>query len=214
MCGKYYADREFIPKLSTLFREEEIYPDPELREEWGKVLFEEDNERGASGFDVSPTDSAVTISLSDSGLYASKMKWGFRDPFHDSLVINARAETAAEKQMFRDSVAERRCVIPASGYYEWDAARARYRFTRQDGGLILLAGIFRQDQGEPRYTILTTAANDCMKPVHDRMPVTIGPEEIKQWITDRSIADGILKRRPEELFRLQDSGQISMDLGI
>ena len=107
MCGKYYADREFIPRLSTLFKENEIIQDPELREEWNRVLYD--------GFDVSPTDKAVTISSSEDGLLASKMKWGFRDPYHDSLVINARAETASEKQMFSESVRERRCVIPASG---------------------------------------------------------------------------------------------------
>lgn len=207
MCGKYYADREFIPRLSTLFKENDILTDPELKEEWDKVLYEDSR-------DVSPTDSAVTISLSSDGLFASKMKWGFRDPYHDSLVINARAETASEKQMFRESVRERRCVIPASGYYEWDPAKARYRFRKDDGGLILLAGIYRSEQGEPHYTILTTQANECMKPVHDRMPVTVSPEEIRPWITDMSSAAGILARRPEELLRIQDSGQISMELGI
>ena len=212
MCGKYYADREFIPHLSSLFKDIGVTPDRELREEWEKVLLEEDDSEAVT--DVNPTDKAITISLSDGGLVASKMKWGFRDPYHDTLVINARSESAAEKQMFAESIRERRCVIPASGYYEWDRSRSRYRFRRPDGGLVLLAGIYRNELAEPHFTILTAEANDCMKPVHPRMPVTIGQDEIKDWITDRNAAGEYISRRQEELERLQDSGQIAMDLGI
>ena len=176
MCGKYYADREFIPRLSTLFRDEGITIDPELREEWESVLLDSD----ASEMDISPTDSAVTISMSDDGLAASRMKWGFRDPYHDSLVINARSESAAEKSMFADCIRERRCVIPASGYYEWDRSKSRYRFMKPDGGLVLLAGIYRKELNAPHFTILTTEANECMKSVHPRMPVTIEQNEIRK----------------------------------
>ena len=206
MCGKYYADREFIPHLSTLFNDLGIIPDRELREEWESVLLDEE--------DISPTDRAVTISASGEGLVASKMKWGLRDPYHDTLVINARSESAAEKPMFAESICERRCVIPASGYYEWDRSKSRYRFTRPDGGLVLLAGIYRQELAEPHFTILTAEANECMKPVHPRMPVTIGQDEIRKWIMDRGSIDEILGRRQEELDREQDQGQIAMDLGI
>ena len=209
MCGKYYADREFIPHLSTLFKENGIIVDRELKEEWERVLLDETYDK-----DISPTERAVTISASKDGLVASKMKWGFRDPYHDTLVINARSETAAAKPMFRDSVRERRCVIPASGYYEWDRSKSRYRFTRPDGGLVLLAGIYRQELTEPHFTILTSEANDCMKPVHPRMPVTIGQDEIKRWITDQDSIDEILCRRQEELLREQDSGQMTLDLGL
>ena len=211
MCGKYYADREFIPHLSSLFKDIGIVPDNELREEWEKVLLDDGRDTAA---DISPTDSAVVISSSEDGLTASKMKWGFRDPYHDTLVINARSESAAEKQMFAESMRERRCVIPASGYYEWDRSKSRFRFRRQDGGLVLLAGIYRNELAEPHFTILTTEANDCMKPVHPRMPAALRPEEIRDWITDTASADAFLIRRQEELDRVQDSGQIAMDLGI
>ena len=237
MCGKYYADREFIPHLSTLFKEQGIVPDPELREEWERVLCEESNGQDMTGvsdhdqiLDVSPTDRAFVISQSEGGLIATKMKWGFRDPFHDSLVINARSESAAEKPMFAESVRERRCVIPASGYYEWDRSKSRYRFTRPDGGLVLLAGIYRQEittdkrgntedadelrATEPHFTILTAHANECMRPVHPRMPVMIDPVEIKTWIMDRSRTSELLCREQMELLREQDSGQIVLDLGL
>ncbi|MBR2548269.1 MAG: SOS response-associated peptidase family protein [Eubacterium sp.] len=234
MCGKYYADREFIPHLSSLFKDIGVTPDRELREEWEKVLLEGNDSETFT--DVNPTDRAITISLSDGGLVASKMKWGFHDPYHDTLVINARSESAAEKQMFAESIKERRCVIPASGYYEWDRSRSRYRFRRPDGGLVLLAGIYRQelvsrpdkdcietgDQSslpaeapfETHFTILTTEANECMKPVHPRMPVTVGTDEIRKWIMDETYKSDILGRVQEELIREQDSGQMTMDLGI
>ncbi len=217
MCGKYYADREFIPHLSTLFKEQGIVPDPELRDEWERVFLEDK--------DVSPTDRAITISATDGGLIASKMKWGFRDPYHNTLVINTRAESAADKMMFAESVRQRRCVIPASGYYEWDRSKSRYRFTRPDGGLVLLAGIYRQEitgkdtegqepQTEPHFTILTTDANDCMKLVHPRMPVALEQDEIKKWVMDRRSIDELLGRVQEELVRQQDSGQMELELGI
>lgn len=208
MCGKYYKDREFIPKLSTLFKEENVIPDSELRREWENVLIDS----GAA--DVSPTDNAVVIFSSGGQLTASNMEWGLRDPYHNTLVINARAESVFDKKMFADSIRARRCVIPASGYYEWDSAKARYRFTMPDGGLTLLTGIYRLELGEPHYTILTTEANECMKPVHPRMPVTIAQDEIKGWLTDDSAVSDFLARQPEELTRTQDSGQISMNLGI
>ena len=200
MCGKYYKDREFIPRLNTLFREEGIYPGEELEMEQNKAL------------DVSPADVSVAIHMSDDDVTASEMEWGFRDPYHDSLVINARSESAFEKKMFRESVSRRRCVIPTSGYYEWDSAKARYRFSIPDVGLVLLAGFYRKELGKDHYTILTTEANDCMSPVHPRMPLMIEQDEIRKWLTDDSFAREALKRKQIELSRVQDSGQISMDI--
>ena len=200
MCGKYYKDREFIPRLNTLFSEEDIYPNEGL-------VLEQDGEP-----DVSPTDRSVIIHLSGDNVTASDMEWGFRDPYHDSLVINVRAESLFEKKMFSESVQKRRCLIPASGYYEWDSAKARYRFSAADGELILLAGLYRQELGKERYTIITTEANDCMAPVHPRMPLMIDKSEIRKWLTDNEFVREALTRRQEELKRAQDAGQISMGI--
>ena len=200
MCGKYYKDREFIPRLNTLFSEEDIYPDEGL-------VMEQDGEP-----DVSPTDRSVIIHMSGDNVIASDMEWGFRDPYHDSLVINARAESLFEKKMFSESVQKRRCLIPASGYYEWDSAKARYRFSAADGELIPLAGLYRQELGKEHYTIITTEANNCMAPVHPRMPLMIDKSEIRKWLTDNDFVREALTRRQEELKRAQDAGQISMGI--
>ena len=167
----------------------------------------------AAGRDVLPSDASVVICEKGSGLSAVSMKWGFANPYRKGLIINARAETAMEKQLFSDSIQNRRCVIPASGFYEWDSAKARFRFTVPGDELVYLAGFFRAEQGAERYTVLTTAANESMKRVHDRMPVMIDRSEIGMWIRDRDRLAQFLERPQMQLAARQDSGQISMDLG-
>ena len=85
------------------------------------------------GTDVRPSDASAVICRSGSGLEAVSMRWGFSNPYKKGLIINARSETARDKNLFRESVMERRCIIPASGFYEWDPYKARFRFTLPDG---------------------------------------------------------------------------------
>ena len=166
--------------------------------------------------DVCPSQASVVIHGSsrrdgaDNGVIGvSEMVWGFSNPVRKGLIINARAETAREKVTFSDSIARRRCVIPASGFYEWDLHKAKFRFTSPEGGLLLLAGFYREEQGVPRYTILTTEANDSMIKVHDRMPVMIGRDEIRPWIEDDAKLTDFLGRVQAPLTCEQESGQIS-----
>ena len=166
--------------------------------------------------DVFPSQSAVVIhgdsnrnGAQEGVIGASEMVWGFSNPVRKGLIINARAETAREKITFADSIARRRCVIPASGFYEWDPHKAKFRFTSMNGGLLLLAGFYREEQGIPRYTILTTEANESMIKVHDRMPVMIGRDEIRPWIEDDSRLPDFLGREQMPLTCEQESGQIS-----
>jgi putative SOS response-associated peptidase YedK len=142
------------------------------------------------------------------------MYWGFTNPYRKGLIINARSETAREKNLFSNSIMNRRCIIPASGFYEWDPYKARFRFTSPDDDLILLAGIYREEQGATKYTILTTEANDSMRPVHDRMPVMIGRNEIGAWIKDNDRLVEFLERPQIQLVSEQDSGRIRMDFGL
>lgn len=208
MCCRYYYE-DFERELRELMRAEAV------------VQLSGFDSGKLSDRDVSPSQSAVTIHAAGpgiahatSGLGASKMYWGFTNPYKKGLVINARSETASEKKLFADSMANRRCLIPASGFYEWDRHKARYRFTLPGKELLLLAGIFREEQGIDRYTILTTDANDSMIRVHDRMPVIIDRSEIRSWIYDDAILPEILERKQPELVCEQDSGQIRMDFGL
>ena len=199
MCYRTYYLTEFRKKLNKMLREEGLKTLNYPLEQSGDM-------------DVHPSEKAFVIREEKSLIDTTEMLWGFSSPFGKNLIANARSETVKEKPMFSDSVLRRRCVIPASGFYEWDVNKARYRFFMPDGGLVLLAGIYRLEQGMGRFTVLTTEANSSMAPVHDRMPLMISAGEIKSWISDSSGTDEFLRRRPPELMREQDAGQISMFL--
>ena len=86
--------------------------------------------------------------------------WGYKLP--TSLVINARAESVLEKPLFRDSVRQRRCIVPTSGFYEWDAEKHKYFFQQGRNQAMYLAGLTLMQNNAPCYCIITTAANDCL----------------------------------------------------
>lgn len=203
MCCRYYYE-DFERELRELMKAEQV------------VKLSELPSAGTARRDIHPSQASVVIHGSSQGnggqngiIGASEMVWGFSNPMKKGLIINARAETAREKITFADSIARRRCVIPASGFYEWDPHKAKFRFTSQDGGLLLLAGFYREEQGVPRYTILTTEANGSMIKVHDRMPVMIGRNEIRPWIGDDAKLADFLGREQVPLVCEQESGQIS-----
>ena len=197
MCCRYWADES--PEIWAIANEMNR---SSLVGKWkGRALVKTSGE-------IRPGDAAPVIAPNRAGERAVyPMKWGYTAK---SLLINARAETALEKKTFADSLLKRRCIIPASGFYEWDAHKARYRFRNPNHGLLLLAGFYREEEDGPHFTILTTEASDQMRPVHDRMPVMLGPKEIHPWIFDESHLEEFLTRPQRNLLMDQDEGQISM----
>ena len=173
MCGRFFVGGDFRDKLNELLELEGIAPAGSLYEDAGQ--------------DVFPSNASTVICSNTNKLSAAEMQWGFSNPYRKGLIINARAETAREKNLFADSIEKRRCVIPASGFYEWDPYKARFRFIRPDEGLILLAGFYHNEQGRNCYTILTTDANGSMIRVHDRMPVMIERNEIRNKQIERHL---------------------------
>ena len=197
MCYRFYIDLFFKNRVKKEFSDKGILvPDGEF------TALSEPR-------DVYPSEKALVIAGSRGGLSAESMGWGFSNPVSKGLLANARSESIKEKPTFRESAFLRRCAIPASGFYEWDPHRAKFRFTSMDGGLLLFAGFYREEQGIPRYTILTTEANDSMIRVHDRMPVMIGRHEIRPWIEDDAKLPDFLGREQAPLTCEQESGQIS-----
>ena len=104
-------------------------------------------------------------------------QWGLPGFRGRQQIINARAETVTEKPMFRRSIAFQRCVIPATGFYEWDAAKHKY-FFQMPGQPLYLAGIYDTINGVNCFIILTTAPNDSVAPIHDRMPLLLSHEQV------------------------------------
>jgi len=123
------------------------------------------------------------------------LRWGLipswaKDPGIGSRMINARAETVAEKPSFRSALRYRRCLIVADGFYEWQRQgnkKQPYYFHLTDSPVFGFAGIWehwQSPQGEhlETCTILTTEANEVLSPIHDRMPVILHPEDYDRWL--------------------------------
>jgi putative SOS response-associated peptidase YedK len=152
-------------------------------------------------YNIAPTQpvAAVRDPANGKGRELTYLHWGLippwaGDPKIGSRLINARAETVAEKPAFRAAFKYRRCLVPASGFYEWQKLNGKKQpvFIRlRDDELFAFAGlweVWRGPDGEEieSCTLLTTAANDLIRPVHDRMPVILRPEDYDLWL-DREI---------------------------
>ncbi|MDR0964244.1 MAG: SOS response-associated peptidase [Clostridium sp.] len=125
------------------------------------------------------------------------MKWGFGS-IAGKLVINARSETAHEKPMFKEAMGKRRCLIPASAYYEWSPKRdgkpkTKYTFHRPNE-MLYLAGCYREEKDSPlpTFVILTRNAVDDLLAIHDRMPVLIPKAKIGDWFAGKDILSDAL----------------------
>jgi putative SOS response-associated peptidase YedK len=131
----------------------------------------------------------------------SLAQWGLPAPWKSSggLVINARSETLEKKKMFSGLLAGGRCLIPADGFYEWQKQQGKkqpFRFVQENGELFAFAGLWgffpMKDQADiPAFTILTTAANELISDIHDRMPVIL-PREMEQTWLSASLAEADL----------------------
>ncbi len=146
-------------------------------------------------YNIAPTQQVAAL-LNEERAVVRWLRWGLvppwtKDPAGLPLLINARAETAAEKPAFRRAFAQQRCLILADGFYEWKkqtgGRRQPYWFCRAAGGLFAFAGLWetwRTAQGAELHTaaILTCAANDCVAPVHERMPVMLDFPAAWAWL--------------------------------
>ena len=150
-----------------------------------------------TGGEVFPTDLAPVVARSRAGTpRAFAMRWGYTLG-SGRRVINARSETAAASPLFANGMAERRLLVPASGYYEWlrdGKNRARYA-VRQDGRpTIFMAGIYRYEQDGPVFAILTRAPSQSVAFLHDRMPVILPPDAARDWLDPQIDAAAVLQK--------------------
>jgi putative SOS response-associated peptidase YedK len=154
-------------------------------------------------FNVAPSQSVPIVRRreGEAGREIVQVRWGLvpgwaKDLSISSKLINARGETVAEKPSFRAAFRSRRCLIPADGFYEWqrqDGAKQPYRIAREDGGPFAFAGLWERwsppggDTVES-CTIITTAANVRLTPIHRRMPVVLDPGSFAAWLDPLSDA--------------------------
>lgn len=134
--------------------------------------------------DLRPTQTIAAIGGDRHQVNAT---WGIQPAWAKKLLINAQGETVAEKKTFKRAFAERRCVVPCSGWYEWrDEASSRkqkYHFAAANGSPLLMAGIlFTADEGLQLVTLTIHPNAEC-EPYHNRMPLFVAPEHLGQWLT-------------------------------
>ena len=136
-------------------------------------------------WNLAPSQELLLVVSAGGEREAARARWGFPNP-RGGLLINARAETLFEKPAFWADAARRRCLIPASGFYEWERGGARrpWLFRPVAGGLLAFAGLWRPDaDGRPaRALIVTTAANATVGALHPRMPAILAPERWDAWL--------------------------------
>ena len=176
MCGRYRLDIDAEPEYKELISQAEA-----RAERLGVEL-------KTSG-DIFPSDIVPVIAPDmrhrEPGCYP--MRWGFPHPSRNLTVINARSETAQEKAFYAASTEERRCLIPASAYYEWrrgEGGKTRYAF-RGPSGTLLLAGLYIRSSAEklPSFSILTRDAAEEIAFIHKRMPLIISRDRIGEWLS-------------------------------
>jgi putative SOS response-associated peptidase YedK len=162
-------------------------------------------------YNIAPTQPIAIVRHVGGARRFALVRWGLvpwwvEDPRKFSLLINARAESAADKPAFRDAMRYRRCLVPASGFYEWRRGPGKQKqpfwVKPRRGGPIAFAGLWEtwsdRDGGEiDSGCIITTAANATLAPIHDRMPVTIAAEDFECWLTGESAAARELLRPAE-----------------
>ena len=164
-------------------------------------------------YNLAPSQDAVVVRDDAGGRRLSMLRWGLipawaKKPDIGYRLINARAETAAQKPSFRAAFANRRCIVPASGFYEWrlkGTVRQPWYVTRQDGEPMGFAGLWeswrvpvgmalpgsladrRPGDVVETFTVLTTEANEAIRALHHRMPVILPPEAIGSWLSGEDV---------------------------
>ena len=145
-------------------------------------------------YNVAPSQTNPVVKMTgESKPQMTEMRWGIV-PFWDRsekpkiMPINARAEEMMTKPMFKQSVQERRCVVPADGFFEWhrldEKTKVPFYIGLKDGGPFYIAGIYEKatETRPDTYALLTTGPNELMEGIHDRMPVILDEPAAKRWL--------------------------------
>jgi putative SOS response-associated peptidase YedK len=151
--------------------------------------------------EIFPTNLAPVLIDEKNSVEPVLSNWGFPKYNQKGVIINARAETAFEKKTFRDSLMNRRCIIPSTGFYEWDSEKRKFLFGMEGSSALYMAGLYTYYMDEMRFVILTTEANESILDVHNRMPLVIPRYDIEAWLFDNAASSEILRRVPPMLTR-------------
>lgn len=188
-------------------------------------------ERLDPSYNVAPTDRIYAVAEHEGARLLGTFRWGLvpfwaKDARIGSRHINARAETLAVRPAFKDSLAHKRCIIPADGFYEWQKRASGGKlphYVHHPASPLGLAGLWaawrNPDDGRrlTTCTIITTDPNELLRPIHNRMPVVLAPEHWDRWL-GRDLIDpdevaGLLRPAPEGLLRAHPVSTLVNDVG-
>lgn len=197
MCGRYYIEtddkesriREIIDEINKKYENE-----PELTAMKTGEIF--------------PTDVVPAVTAEEPKL----MKWGFPRFGGKGQVINARLESADEKPLFRQSFAGRRCLLPASNYFEWEKTGTKKKYAIGLREPLFMAGLYRFEESMqlPVFVILTRPAAESLSFIHDRMPVILPKAMQEKWLTGTAGVQEVLNGSVEDLeYTPESTGQQS-----
>lgn len=176
MCGRFVGYRN-VESLKTVFPIDRV------------------NAEAVASYNIAPSQDVLAIVRRDGENWLDRFHWGLvpfwaKDTSFGSKMINARAETIAEKPSFKNAFRKRRCLIPADGFYEWVGPKGEkqpYYITLPDAAPMAFAGLWEiwkpgTDQAHSSVTIITTAASASMKPFHHRMPAILHADHYAAWL--------------------------------
>jgi putative SOS response-associated peptidase YedK len=187
MCGRFVIDDSGdIAEMRKIFEE--------LKKHYSDTVEFQNVKRG----EIFPSDT-VPVIIPENNLIidAVPMRWGF-EGYNNRLVINARSEEIYEKRMFRDSILNKRCIIPSNGFYEWarnqsSQRKEKYLIKPAHSPMLYFAGIYekipnpnplaKENEKElVRFVIMTREARGLIRSLHHRMPVTVERKDIRKWL--------------------------------
>lgn len=177
MCGRY-----------TLFTDRELKEVDDIIEKIDNDIKKEKMKTG----EIFPTNIAPVILLEKEIVVPKLLTWGFPNFKNKGVIINARGETVNDKRMFRALMETKRCIIPSTGFYEWDQEKNKYLINLPELQMLYMAGLYNEFEGEGRFVILTTNSNSSMSNIHDRMPIVLEKNIIEDWLGDSTFAQEIL----------------------
>lgn len=190
MCGRYYiADDE---------------TNAEIRKICNEITLKYQNTSPCVPMitgEIRPTNVAPVLIAQQESIEPELMTWGYPKWQGSGVIINARAETAAEKPLFRSSISQRRCIIPSNGFYEWDRneghAKSKFLLQPKEFPVLNMAGLYAYFEDKygskySAYVILTVEANAAVRPIHDRMPLIVEPGRNDRWLHDEKYARAVM----------------------
>lgn len=178
MCGRFDVTTD-AQAMIDFFEIEHALLDPDI---W------------QARYNVAPSQDVAIVRDRGGGRELLRARWGLvphwsKEEKPKYSTINARAETVADKPVYREPFRHKRCLIPATGYYEWrqqDGGKTPYHIQLPERGLFAFAGLWdRWEHGDKAFescTIIVTAANGVMRPIHERMPVILNPAQYNTWL--------------------------------